>query len=296
MKNMNCHFLYHIYLYSFILLSLSSCFYSLSSESVVNTDTTTKTEAEIKTTETTASPEETNETTTTKLPTDSTFPPGWDRIAPVVDEAHPPINLTLGDDFAEVKNCFEVAVFLFNSARNSGELLIWDLPFDIMIPSIELEFPEGTISTTMYNPAMYTEQPILYYYTTSNLDWVYGKEVPSGTFTLQGTADAIYIDDTGKSAECAHDWWSGWTYQVSRPFNYKLSSEPDAVYIPVERQFVPREALIVGERCIYVGFRDPTSGYLTMAGGSESQMNDRFRRLITKAEEMRDLTFGAAPD
>lgn len=289
---MSSRFLYRIILCVFICFVFSSCHHSLSSESVLDPDTTEKVEAEIGITETTTIPEEIKEETTAKIPVDSTFPPGWDRVAPVVDESHPPINLTLGGDLAEIKDSFEVAIFLFDPVLNSGELLIWDLPFEIMIPSIELEFPEGTISTTMYNPAMYTEQPILYDYTTDNLDWVYGGDAPSGTFTLQGKADTVYVDDTGKRAESAHDWWSGWAYHVSRPFNYKLTSEPDAVYIPVERQFVPRDALVTGERCIYVGFRDQTSGYLTMAGGSESQMNDRFRRLIAKAEEMRDLTFG----
>jgi len=212
----------------------------------------------------------------------------WFRVAPVYDRDYPTLRLQYDVIIPDLVVGFETIVYLYDPVTDRGELLVWDILFEH-----NTVFENGAQA---YNGRYYTEAPDLYRYEMTGLDWIYGEPIPPGTLTPIEQAPAVYRRDDGELRTVANGWWRNWLRDVTHPFGDEVYSTAINSYKLTRPQYTPREELVPGERCVYIGYVDREFNWLAVTGGSESQMNEKFLGLIAKAEEMRDLTFGTAPD
>lgn len=210
----------------------------------------------------------------------------WFRVRPAYDRDYPTLRLQYDVIIPDLVVGFDTLVYLYEPATDKGELLVWDILFEHTMP-----FHLGGI---IYNERYYTEAPDLYRYEMSGLDWIYGEPIPPGTLTPAEQASAVYRRDDGELLTVAHGWWRNWLRDVTHPFGDEVYSVFINSHELTRPQYTPREELVPGERCVYIGYVDREFNWLAITGGSESQMNDKFLYLIAKAEEMRDLTFAAS--
>lgn len=262
----------------FILLAISILFASceeispLFDETTVESEPRPSSETTVRTHETTSGPGRGSE---------------WFRVAPVYDQDYPTLRLQYDVIIPDLVEGFETIVYLYDPMTDKGELLVWDILFEH-----NTVFENGAQA---YNGRYYTEAPDLYRYEMTSLDWIYGEPIPPGTLTPIEQAPAVYRRDDGELRTVANGWWRNWLRDVTHPFGDEVTVSPVG-YKLTRPQYTPREELVPGERCVYIGYVDREFNWLAVTGGSESQMNEKFLGLIAKAEEMRDLTFGTAPD
>lgn len=203
----------------------------------------------------------------------STNPPGWDHVAPLASAEYPAVRLTVSPDFTALAGEFESLAYWYDPSAGKGELLLFDLN------GASFSIASGQVS----GGAAATEPPVMTRLTVSAPEWVFGGTLSAAGVSFNGRSPVFVRADGGTDFAA----WRSWNLRLSRPFNYVTADWPqENVYTRPEMLFVPRDRLAEGERRVYLGCIDGTTGELVLCGGHASAMTDRFMLLIAEAEAM----------